>query len=54
MQEINARGTFLLTQACLPHLREADQAQVLRSHRRSISVRAGWARIRPTPSPSTP
>lgn len=29
MQEINVRGTFLLTQACLPALREAPEAHVL-------------------------
>jgi citronellol/citronellal dehydrogenase len=29
MQQINARGTFVVTQACLPHLREADHAHVL-------------------------
>jgi citronellol/citronellal dehydrogenase len=29
MQAINARGTFVVTQACLPHLRESDHAHVL-------------------------
>ena len=29
MQDINARGTFVLTRACLPHLRESDHAHVL-------------------------
>jgi citronellol/citronellal dehydrogenase len=29
MQAINVRGTFLLTQACLPHLRESEHAHVL-------------------------
>ena len=29
MQQINARGTFVVTQACLPHLRESDHAHVL-------------------------
>ena len=29
MQEVNLRGTFLLTQAALPHLRKADRAHVL-------------------------
>jgi citronellol/citronellal dehydrogenase len=29
MQTINARGTFVVTQACLPHLRESDHAHVL-------------------------
>ncbi|MBO0852483.1 MAG: NAD(P)-dependent oxidoreductase [Nocardia sp.] len=29
MQEINVRGTFLLTQACLPRLRDSDRAHVL-------------------------
>jgi NAD(P)-dependent dehydrogenase (short-subunit alcohol dehydrogenase family) len=29
MQSINVRGTFALTQACLPHLRTSDHAHVL-------------------------
>ena len=29
MQQINARGTFVLTRAALPHLRESDHAHVL-------------------------
>jgi citronellol/citronellal dehydrogenase len=29
MQQINSRGTFLLTQACLPHLRDSDGGQIL-------------------------
>jgi len=29
MQQINIRGTFLLTKACLPHLRNSANAQVL-------------------------
>ena len=29
MQQINARGTFVLTKACLPHLRESGHAHVL-------------------------
>ncbi len=29
MADINTRGTFVLTQACLPHLRESDHAHVL-------------------------
>jgi NAD(P)-dependent dehydrogenase (short-subunit alcohol dehydrogenase family) len=29
MQQINARGTFLLTRACLPHLRGSDDAQIV-------------------------
>jgi NAD(P)-dependent dehydrogenase (short-subunit alcohol dehydrogenase family) len=29
MQDINARGTFVVTQACLPHLRKSDRAHVL-------------------------
>jgi citronellol/citronellal dehydrogenase len=29
MQQINARGTFVVTQACLPHLRESDHPHVL-------------------------
>jgi citronellol/citronellal dehydrogenase len=29
MQDINSRGTFVVTQACLPHLRASDHAHVL-------------------------
>ena len=29
MQQINSRGTFLLTRAALPHLRKSDRARVL-------------------------
>jgi citronellol/citronellal dehydrogenase len=29
MQQVNARGTFVVTQACLPYLRESDHAHVL-------------------------
>src|SRR5215217_5619016 len=29
MQQINARGTFVVTRTCLPHLRESDHAHVL-------------------------
>ena len=29
MQQINVRGAFLLTRACLPHLRQSDHAHVL-------------------------
>src|SRR5829696_6620121 len=29
MQQINARGTFVVTRACLPHLRDSDHAHVL-------------------------
>src|SRR3954451_11956152 len=29
MLDINARGTFVVTRACLPHLRESDHAHVL-------------------------
>ena len=29
MQQINARGTFVVTKACLPHLRDSEHAHVL-------------------------
>jgi len=29
MLDINARGTFVVSQACLPHLRESDRAHIL-------------------------
>jgi NAD(P)-dependent dehydrogenase (short-subunit alcohol dehydrogenase family) len=29
LQSVNVRGTFVVTQACIPHLRESDHAHVL-------------------------
>jgi len=29
MQQVNVRGTYVLTAACLPHLRRSDQAHIL-------------------------
>ncbi len=29
MQQINSRGTFLLSRACLPHLQKSDDAQIV-------------------------
>ncbi|WP_019877515.1 SDR family oxidoreductase [Sporichthya polymorpha] len=29
MQQINTRGTFVLTKACIPHLKRSDAAQIL-------------------------
>jgi citronellol/citronellal dehydrogenase len=41
MQQINARGTFVVTQACLPYLRESDHAHVL-SLSPPLSVDRRW------------
>ena len=43
MQDINARGTFVVTQACLPYLRESDHAHVL-SLSPPLSVDPRWLR----------
>ena len=43
MQQINARGTFVVTQACLPHLRESDHAHVL-TLSPPLSVDPRWLR----------
>ena len=45
MLDINARGTFLLTRAALPHLRASDHAHVLTlspplQHRPALAARA--------------
>ena len=29
MQDINTHGTFLVSKACIPHLRKSDNAHVL-------------------------
>jgi citronellol/citronellal dehydrogenase len=46
MQGINARGTFLVSRACIPHLMKAANPHVLNRRRRSNSTRNG---SRPTP-----
>jgi citronellol/citronellal dehydrogenase len=43
MQQINARGTFVVTRACLPHLRESDHAHVL-TLSPPLSVNERWLR----------
>jgi citronellol/citronellal dehydrogenase len=43
MQQINARGTFVVTRACLPHLRESDHALVL-TLSPPLSVDPRWLR----------
>jgi len=43
MQTINARGTFVVTRACLPHLRESDHAHVL-TLSPPLSVDRRWLR----------
>ena len=41
MQSVNARGTFVVTRACLPHLRESERAHVL-SLSPPLSTDARW------------
>lgn len=41
MQAVNVRGTFALTQACLPYLRESDHAHVL-SLSPPLNLAPGW------------
>ena len=43
MQTINARGTFVVTRACLPHLRESGHAHVL-TLSPPLSADARWLR----------
>ena len=42
MQDINARGTFLLSKSCIPHLREAENAHVL-TLSPPLSLEPRWA-----------
>ncbi len=42
MQDINARGTFVLSQACIPHLKEAENPHVL-TLSPPLSLEARWA-----------
>ena len=42
MQDINARGTFVLSQACIPHLREAANPHVL-TLSPPLSLEPRWA-----------
>ena len=53
MQDINTRGTFVVSRACIPHLGGRRTRTSSRCRRRSASTRAGWARTSPTRSPST-
>jgi citronellol/citronellal dehydrogenase len=43
MQQINSRGTFVVTRACLPHLRESNTAHVL-TLSPPLSTDAQWLR----------
>ena len=54
MQQINIRGTFLLTKACLPHLRASANGHVVTiAPPLNLTPRTGSARIRPTRCRST-
>jgi citronellol/citronellal dehydrogenase len=48
MQDVNTRGTFLLSRTCVPHLRAAANPHVLTLSRRSASTRSGTAGTSPT------
>jgi citronellol/citronellal dehydrogenase len=43
MQQVNSRGTFVLTKSCLPHLRASDHAHVL-TLSPPLSADARWLR----------
>ncbi len=43
MHQVNARGTFCLTQACIPHLRQADNPHVLMNSP-PLSMKPKWFR----------
>lgn len=46
MQEINSRGTFLLTQACLPHLRKSANPHIL-SIAPPVNMNPYWLGVHP-------
>jgi len=53
MHQVNIRGTFLCSQACLPHLRKAANPHIL-TLSPPLDMQAKWfARTWPTPSPSS-
>jgi citronellol/citronellal dehydrogenase len=53
MQGVNARGTFLCTQKCVPHLTRAANPHVLMTRRLSTWRSAGSRPTSPTRWPST-
>ena len=57
MFDVNVRGTFACSQACLPHLKAAARPDAIRtssrSRRRSTSMRNGSAATSPTRSRNT-
>ena len=53
MQDINTRGTFVVTRACIRTSSGRRTRTSSRYRLRSASSRAGWARTSPTRSPST-
>jgi citronellol/citronellal dehydrogenase len=54
MQQIEVRGTFLLTRTAAPHLKKSDHAHILTlSPPLNLSVRSGSATASATCSPST-
>ena len=53
MQAINTRGTFVVSRACIPHLKHSENPHILTLSPRSASSPAGSARTSATRSPST-
>ena len=48
MQDVNTRGTFLLSRTCVPHLERPTTRTSSRSARRSASTRSGSPGTSPT------
>ena len=54
MHQVNARGTFLVSKACIPHLKKAANPHVLMlSPPLDMSAEMVRAAMPPTPWPST-
>ena len=53
MQDINVRGTFAVSQACIPHLREAENPHILTLSPPIGSSPSGSTPTSPTRSRST-
>ena len=53
MQAINTRGTFVVSRACIPHLKRSENPHIL-TLSPPVSLEARWlVRTSATPSPST-
>ncbi|WP_331715378.1 SDR family oxidoreductase [Tessaracoccus coleopterorum] len=53
MQDVNVRGTFMLSRAAVPALRESENPHILSLSPPVNLARGGWARTPATPWPST-